>query len=103
MRIKRATNPLLCQLPSFLILHHERKGQNRTDCVEEIYYQGTYLGVTQQLHHPALIRGESSNLPDYRPHKFGFGGLYTFALTRAHGFGNGCCWVASIRAVTEVC
>lgn len=46
------------------------------------------LGVPQQLHHSSLIRTESSNLADDRPHELVFGRRNTLPLARAGGLGN---------------
>jgi len=62
----------------------------------------THLGITQQLHHPTLIRRESSNLPYYRPHKFGLGRLDALTLAGAHGLGDGGCGVAMVDAITQI-
>lgn len=56
----------------------------------------THLGVPQQLHNPSLVRRESSNLSDDRPHKLGFGRLHTLALAGADRLGDGSSWAAVV-------
>lgn len=62
----------------------------------------THLGVPQQLHHPTLVSGESSDLPHDRAHEFGAGRLDALAVAGTDSLRNGCCGVALVETTAEI-
>jgi hypothetical protein len=60
------------------------------------------LRVPQQLHHPSLVRRESSNLPNDRSYKLGLGRLHTLALAGTDGFRDGRSRVAVVLAYANI-
>lgn len=65
--------------------------------------RASYLGVSQQLHNPTLVRRESNDLPNDRADELGPRGLNTLALTRADGFGNGSRRVTLVESTSKIC
>lgn len=91
------TYPLLRQLARFLIL--QIMSTKRTQSVRT---KITYLGIPQQLQNSSLIRRESSNLSDYRPHKFSFCRCNSLAVTGPTSLRDGCRGVAFVLAVAKI-